>query len=255
MPGQTTRQQIEVVPDREALVRVACELITAAAAVSMGRRGAFRIALAGGSTPRPIYAAMAEDPYIDWSQWQLFWSDERCVPPTSPDSNYRMVKEALLDRLPQPPGLVFRMAGEGEPAAAAAAYERTVCELVPPNPNAGTGDTPRFDMILLGMGADGHTASLFPGTAALGDTQRLVVANEVPKLGATRLTFTYRLINAARRVLILVSGAEKAAVLREVLNGPRQVAQLPVQGVQPIKGTVTWLVDEAAYGEVSKQTE
>ncbi|MBW7886387.1 MAG: 6-phosphogluconolactonase, partial [Caldilineaceae bacterium] len=122
-------------------------------------------------------------------------------------------------------------------------------------PNAGTGDTPRFDMILLGMGADGHTASLFPGTAALGDTQRLVVANEVPKLGATRLTFTYRLINAARRVLILVSGAEKAAVLREVLNGPRQVAQLPVQGVQPIKGTVTWLVDEAAYGEVSKQTE
>ncbi len=246
------KQQIEVVPTREDLIAVARELITAAAAMSVGRRRYFRIALAGGSTPRPIYASLAEDPYVDWTKWQIFWSDERCVPPTSPDSNYHMVKEALLDRLSSPPKLVVRMAGDSEPDAAAAAYARAVRELVPPNAQAGTGDTPRFDMIVLGMGDDGHTASLFPGTAALDESEQIVVSNQVPRLDTTRLTFTYPLINAARRILILVSGAEKAATLHEVLSGPVDPVRFPIQGVQPIKGHVTWLVDEAAFGEIEE---
>jgi len=239
---------VEVAPTAADLAHIACELIAAAAAASLVRRQAFRIALAGGSTPRAVYRLLADDQFMDFRHWQIFWSDERCVPPTLPESNYLMAKESLLDRLAEPPALVFRMAGEGDPAAAALAYERAVRELVPPNPAAGTGETPRFDLILLGMGADGHTASLFPGMPVLSETARLVAATTAPT-GQPRLTFTYPLLNAARRVLILVSGAEKAATLRAVRTGPHAPARFPVQGVQPVKGNLTWLVDAAAEGE------
>lgn len=239
---------VRVTPTADDLAHVACEIIAAAATASIGRRRFFRIALAGGSTPRAVYRLLADDPYMDFRRWQIFWSDERCVPPTSPESNYRMAKEMLLDRLSEPPALVFRMAGEGDPDAAALAYERAVRELVPPNPAAGTGETPRFDLILLGMGADGHTASLFPGSPALAEQARLVVATAAPT-GQPRLTFTYPLINAARRVLILVSGAEKAATLRAVRTQPPDPNRYPVQGVNPVRGNLTWLVDAAAGGE------
>lgn len=239
---------VRVTPTADDLAHVACEIIAAAATASIGRRRFFRIALAGGSTPRAVYRLLADDPYMDFRRWQIFWSDERCVPPTSPESNYRMAKETLLDRLAEPPALVFRMAGEGDPDAAALAYERAVRELVPPNPAAGTGETPRFDLILLGMGADGHTASLFPGSPALAEQARLVVATAAPT-GQPRLTFTYPLINAARRVLILVSGAEKAATLRAVRTQPPDPNRYPVQGVNPVRGNLTWLVDAAAGGE------
>lgn len=245
---------VEVAPTADTLAHIACELIAAAATASIGRRQFFRIALAGGSTPRAVYRLLAEDPYMDFQRWQVFWSDERCVPPTSAESNYRMAKEELLDRLAEPPALVFRMAGEGDSDAAALAYERAIRELVPPNPSAGTGDTPRFDLILLGMGADGHTASLFPGTPALHERTRLVVANPAPT-GQMRLTFTYPLINAARRVLILVSGAEKAATLRAVLKGPHDPMHYPVQGVQLVRGNLTWLVDRGAYREIEPESE
>ena len=247
-----SRRTVEVVPTADDLARVACEVITAAAAASIGRRRFFRIALAGGSTPQAVYRLLAEDPFMDFTGWQIFWSDERCVPPTSAESNYAMAKAALLDRLARPPALVFRMAGEGDPDAAAVSYERAVRELVPPNPAAVTGQTPRFDLVLLGMGADGHTASLFPGTAALGERERLVVSNHVPQLETTRLTFTYPLINAARRVLILVSGEAKAATLRDVLAGAQDPARFPVQGVSLRKGNLTWLVDRAAYAMVDQ---
>ena len=167
------RREIQIVPSPQALTQVASELITAAAALAIGQRQFFRIALAGGSTPKAIYATLAADAFIDWRPWQIFWSDERCVPPTAPESNYRMAKEAFLDRLTTPPRWVLRMAGEGDPAAAAVAYERSVLELVPANPAAGTGYVPRFDLILLGMGSDGHTASLFPYTSALAETHRI----------------------------------------------------------------------------------
>lgn len=239
---------VEVAPTADDMAHIACELIAAAATASIGRRGFFRVALAGGSTPRAVYALLAADPFMDFRRWQVFWSDERCVPPTDPQSNYLMAKTALLDRLAHPPTLVLRMAGEGDPDAAALAYERAVRELVPPNPAAGTGETPRFDLILLGMGVDGHTASLFPGSPALAEQKRLVVATAAPT-GQPRLTFTYPLINAARRVLILVSGAEKAATLRAVRTEPPNPNRYPVQGVNLVRGNLTWLVDAAAGGE------
>lgn len=247
------KTQIEVVSTPVELVRVAAELISAAAAIATGRRPFFRIALSGGSTPKPVYAALAHDRNIEWSTWQIFWSDERCVPATSPDSNYRMVKETLLDQLERPPHFVAPMAGAGDPIAAAAAYERAVRETVPANPQAGTGSVPRFDMIVLGMGGDGHTASLFPYTSALEATERLVAANEVPQLATTRLSFTYPLINAARRVLILVSGAEKALALRDVIGGPDDPKRLPIQAVKPTNGTLTWLVDNAAFSAIEAE--
>jgi 6-phosphogluconolactonase len=232
-------------------VAVAVELITAAAAISVNRRRFFRVALSGGSTPKPVYAALAEDRDIDWQPWQILWSDERCVPPTSPDSNYHLVKEALLDKLARPPRMVVHMSGDSEPNAAAADYERAVRELVPANPNSGAGDIPRFDLILLGMGGDGHTASLFPGSPALVEQERLVVANPGPPPHTTRLTFTYPIINAARRVLVLVSGEDKAETLRDVLNGPPDPSRLPAQAIHPVDGVVTWLVDEAAFAAVA----
>ena len=249
-----TRQQIEVVPTPADLAVVAQQLIAAAANVSINRCGFFRVALAGGSTPRAVYTALAAGANLNWERWQIFWSDERCVPPTSSDSNYRMAKDTLLDPLTRQgdaPRMVVRLAGEGDPEAAAAAYERAVRETVPANPDSGAGDVPRFDLILLGMGADGHTASLFPHTAALAETERLVVANAVPKLDTTRLTFTFPLINAARRVLVLVGGADKAPALHQVLSGPRDADLYPSQRLHPADGTITWLVDTAAHSQLS----
>ena len=251
MPGK--RQEItEVVPDQQSLTNVARELITAAAAISIGRRGFFRLALSGGSTPRPIYELLAQDPDIDWKRWQLFWSDERTVPPEHLESNYRMVRESLLDHLAIEP-MVLRIPAEGDPAAAAAAYENTVRRMVPANPRVTANDLPRFDMILLGMGGDGHTASLFPNTAALDETERLVVANEVPQLNTTRITFTVPLINAARRVLFLVSGADKAEMLEQVISGP--TGQFPSQRIHLTAGNLIWLVDEPAFSAIQSDLQ
>lgn len=247
------RQHIEVVPTPADQAQVAQQLIAAAANVSIGKRGFFRVALSGGATPKPVYEALAAGEYLNWERWQIFWSDERTVPPTSPESNYRLAKETLLDPLARrnwSPRMVVRMAGEGDPDAAAAACERAVRESVPANERSGAGDLPRFDLLLLGIGADGHTASLFPHTPALDERQRLVVANPVAKLDATRLTFTFPLINAARRILMVVNGASKAAVLREILAGPPDPQRLPSQSIHPVDGALTWLVDEAAYAEL-----
>lgn len=161
-----------------------------------------------------------------------------------------MVKETLLDQIPIQPGIVMRMLGEADPAAAAASYSSAIEELVPANYDAITGGVPRFDMILLGMGTDGHTASLFPSTPALHETDQWVVANPVPQLNTTRLTFTIPLINASRRVLVLVSGAEKAAKLQEVLTGPVDTDRLPSQSIHPIAGNLVWLVDEDAFSQI-----
>jgi 6-phosphogluconolactonase len=249
MPSKR-HEHTEVVPDKESLVNVACELITAAAAISIGRRGFFRIALSGGSTPRDVYAALAQDQDIDWRRWHLFWGDERTVAPHDADSNYRMVKETLLDQLPIQPGIVMRMLGEADPTAAAASYAAAIEELVPANYDSATASIPRFDMILLGMGSDGHTASLFPNTPALHETVRYVVANPVPQLNTTRLTITIPLINASRRVLVLVSGADKANRLQEVLTGPVDIDRLPSQSIHPVAGNLVWLVDSDAFSKI-----
>ena len=234
--------RVIVQPDRAELALTAAGMIAAASLISIEQRGAFNVALAGGSTPGPVYELLAGDSDIDWKRCRVFWSDERCVPPEHADSNYRMAREILLDRLPEAPGFVARIPGELQPEQAASAYEETIREIVP----ADEPGIPRFDLILLGMGDDGHTASLFPGSEALNETDRLVAADYVSKFNAHRLTFTYPLLNAGRHVLILVSGASKAVTLKAVLTGPYRPKALPVQGVQPATGQFRWLVDADA---------
>lgn len=196
-------------------------------------RSAFRLGLCGGSTPRAVYAGLAERDDIDWERVLLTFGDERCVPPDDPESNYRMVREALLDPAGVPRGSVMRMAGEMAPAEAAERYEgqlRMLARLA--------GETVfRHDLVLLGMGEDGHTASLFPGTEALGETERWAVANWVPSLERWRLTLTYPVLNAAAEAAFLVTGAAKRPVVEAVIAG-RGTA--PAGGVRA--GEVTWLL-------------
>ena len=243
-PASAGPPSVIIQPDRTQLAQVAAGMITAASLISIDQRGVFHIALAGGSTPGPVYEFLAANAEIDWKRWRIFWSDERCVPPQHPDSNYRLARATLLDKLPHAPDLVMRMAGELPPETAARAYEQSIRESV----SSDSSGIPRFDLILLGMGDDGHTASLFPGTEALYVTDRLVAENYVRKFDATRLTFTYPLLNAARHALVLVSGAAKSATLRKVLHGPHQPFNFPVQGVKSTTGQMRWLVDAAAAG-------
>jgi 6-phosphogluconolactonase len=232
--------------DLNALADAAAQVFVDAATSAIKAKGSFFVALSGGSTPRTLFSMLAQPPYhdqVNWSRAHIFWGDERCVPPTDPESNYRMAREALLFHVPVSSHQVYRMPGEAaDPNAGAALYEmalRRAFALAP-------GQLPRFDLILLGMGPDGHTASLFPHTAALGVTNRLVVANRVDKLNTTRLTLTYPVINAAALVVFLVAGADKADALAAVLQGPRQPEELPSQGIAPANGAVLWLVDRAA---------
>jgi 6-phosphogluconolactonase len=202
------------------------------------------VALSGGSTPRTTYALLASDEFaarVDWPRVRVFWGDERCVPPDHPDSNYRMAREALLDKVPIPTENVHRMRGELPPDQAATAYQAEL--------EAVLGASGRFDLILLGMGADGHTASLFPGTAALEERERTVVAVYVKRLRAWRVTLTLPVINAGRHVLFLVSGTAKAPTLARIRAGELLSAGL----VQPDQGQLTWLVDMAAAGQLKGQ--
>ncbi|TAH34366.1 MAG: 6-phosphogluconolactonase [Planctomycetota bacterium] len=232
---------LRVVENAEELSRIATEEVLRAAGEAIAARGSFFVALAGGSTPRMLYQRLAAAPGVRFRRWQIFFGDERCVPPDHLDSNYRMVKEALLDPAGIPPELVHRIPGEMEPAAAAVQYELELAESFP-------GAAPRFDLVLLGMGADGHTASLFPGTAALEERERLVRENRVEKLQAWRVTMTLPLLNAARRVIFLVAGSDKAAALRSVLQPAGGMELPPAARVAPVDGSLLWLVDRAAAG-------
>jgi len=202
--------------------------------------GRFAVALAGGSTPKATYEALARDHAedVDWARVHVFFGDERTVPPDHEDSNYRMAHEALLSRVPV--GGVHRMRGESPPAEAAAAYEEELRRFF------GAGGSPSLDLILLGLGEDGHTASLFPETSALDVTDRLVVANPVLKLETTRLTLTIPFINAAKAVTFLVAGEGKAEALREILEGDADPRAYPAKLVHPESGDLTWMVDRAA---------
>jgi 6-phosphogluconolactonase len=207
--------------------------------------GRFAVALSGGSTPRSLYALLGTAEYkeqIFWPQVHLFWGDERCVPPDHADSNYRMVRESLLSNIQIPGANVHRMAGEKEPQAAAAEYEeklRAFFHLAP-------GAFPRFDLILLGMGDDGHTASLFPGNDALNEMKRLVVAPYVEKFNSHRLTLTLPVLNHGATVLFLITGANKAAVVKEILTGGSDSSRFPAALVQPSDGRLVWLITEDA---------
>ena len=234
--------EIKVLPDVPDVAHEAAERIVDAANLAAEEGRTFSIALSGGSTPKALFELLAGPAYrsrVDWPKVEVFFGDERNVPPDHKDSNYRMAREALLSKVPIPGDNVYRMAGELDANEAAKQYGQILKE------KFGDGG---LDVVLLGMGDDGHTASLFPGTAALGETKHRCVANRVDKLNTWRITLTAPFINRSRQVMVLVTGASKRQRLAEVLEGPRDPQRLPVQLIDPAAGRITWLVDAAAAG-------
>lgn len=235
--------EVRVLADAAAVSRAAAEEFVRLAAEAARERGVFSVALSGGSTPKAAFALLASElaDAVPWDRTHVFWGDERHVGPDDAESNYRMANEAMLSKVPLPPENVHRILAEKPAAADAAdAYARELEAFF------GPGAAPRFDLVLLGMGPDGHTASLFPGTAALSETARTVVANHVPKLDTDRITLTAPVINAAREVRFLVAGDDKAEALHAVLDGPPEATTYPSQLVRPVEGHLVWIVDRAA---------
>ncbi len=244
---QKLRIEYFVSLDAGALARRAAQHFVEVTAQAAAARGRARIAISGGSTPKAAFQLLADanQPLragMPWDNFDLYWVDERCVPPNDSDSNYRMTREAMLDHVPLAPARIHRMEGELAPETAASRYElelRTSFRLE-------GAEIPRFDLIALGMGPDGHTASLFPHTAALHETSRLAVANHVQNKDAWRITLTRPVINQGASVFFLIAGADKAQILKEVLLGPRDPERLPSQLIAPAGGILTLLLDKAA---------
>ena len=245
--------EIRVLTTPQELFAAAAEEVVRTANDAVRQRGRFTLALSGGSTPKSLYNLLATNARntLPWDRTYFFWGDERHVPPTDPDSNYRMANEAMLSKIPVPASNVFRMQAE-EPDAKAVAqkYEEALRQFF----KLRAGEIPRFDLILLGMGPDGHTASLFPGTAGLEEKSRLVIANWVEKLKTHRLSFTLPVLNAARAVAFLVSGTDKAAVLQIVMEQNQPGEQYPAKLVRPTDGRLIWFLDRAAASELATKS-
>jgi len=227
--------------DPEALSHGAAELFVKAAAERVAASGRFTIALSGGSTPRRTYELLAAPPYRDrvpWAVVHVFWGDERCVPPDDERSNERLARQLLLDRVPVPAAQIHPMRGAADPAGAAAAYEALLRREI--------GDRPGLDFVLLGLGDNGHTASLFPGTPVLEERTRLAAAVYVAEQRMFRITLTAPFINRAALVAFVAAGDGKAQVVHDVLDGPRDPSRLPAQLIQPVPGELHWLLDRAA---------
>ena len=210
-------------------------------------RGGFNVVLSGGSTPRGLFSLLAADEalraQVPWRKTNFFWGDERHVPPDHPDSNFRMAKEVLLSKLAVDPKRIWRIKGEIENTETAAEeYERTLIGHF----YLAEVQLPRFDLVLLGMGPDGHTASLFPGTKALHEQEHRVVSNWVGKFDSDRITMTARVLNNAANIVFLVSGDDKAPALKSVLEDPSEPEQLPAQLIRPVDGLLPWLADRQA---------
>jgi 6-phosphogluconolactonase len=242
-------REIRALTTPQELFAAAAEEVVRTANEAVAQRSRFTIALSGGSTPKSLYNLLATNARtaLPWDRMFFFWGDERHVPPTDPDSNYRMADETLLSKIPVAAGNVFRIKAENPDAAAVAqAYEQTILKFF----QLKSGEVPNFDLILLGMGPDGHTASLFPGTTALQEKSHLVVANWVEKMKTHRITLTLPVLNAARCVTFLVSGSDKASVLREVLEEDVPAEQYPSKLVRPAAGKLIWLLDRAAASQL-----
>jgi 6-phosphogluconolactonase len=252
----TSNQEIRILPDANAIAQTAAAEFLDAAQSAVQEKGSFSVALAGGSTPKALYGLLASNPLLEakvrWSKMQFFFGDERHVPPDDAESNYRMAKEAMFAKAPVDPKQVHRIRAENSNAAEAAEeYEAELRECF----QLKAGQLPRFDLVLLGMGPEGHTASLFPGTKALQEEHRLVVSNWVGKLYTDRITLTPPVFNNAARIMFLVHGAEKAPALKAVLEGPYELNQLPAQIIRPARGKVMWLVDPTAASMLAPQAK
>lgn len=243
--------EIIICDDKEALYRDAATRFVDLSAEAIAARGRFMIALSGGSTPKALFELLASDDWrdrVDWANVHLFWGDERFVPADHPDSNFGMTRRALLDRVDIPAAHIHRIVTEeGSAEEVAATYERTLRETF----GIGDGESPRFDLIHLGLGDDGHTASMFPGTQAMHEAERLVVAPWVEKFSTFRVTTTPVVLNNAAEVQFLVAGASKVAVVPQVLNGPYEPDRLPSQTVKPHSGVLRWILDRDAAAGLS----
>ncbi len=246
--------RIRILPSLEELSWAVAARFEELARIKAIKKSIFCAALSGGSTPRLLYQILGGPvvaPRVRWQSVHLFQVDERCVPPDDPQSNFRMIREALLDQVSLPEGNFHRLAGERpDREAACREYAGELARVLQPK----EGELPRLDLVLLGMGADGHTASLFPGTEAAEEEKSWVRENHVPKLGGTRLTLTFPVLNAAAEIIFLVSGSDKAEALREVLEGPPSPERLPAQRVRPVSGRLTWYVDEEAARLLASRT-
>ncbi len=238
--------ELKIFSSPNELARAAAEVFVARSRECVGESGVFTVALSGGSTPKLLYQFLANpnEPFRDripWSKVQFFWSDERHVPPDDPESNYRMTHAALLAHAPVPSENIHRIPSENPDAKAAAAeYEQTLI-------NVTSNRLPQLDLILLGLGTDGHTASLFPGTDALNETTHLIAAPWIEKLQTHRITMTLPLLNNGASVLFLVSGKDKAEIVHEVLEGEDKY---PAQAVKPTHGQLIWMLDQAAAAHI-----
>jgi 6-phosphogluconolactonase len=242
-------REIRILPDIPAVAKRAAQEFVEAATAAVNEKGSFNVALSGGSTPKALHALLVDDgalrAQLPWDKMTLFFGDERHVGPGHPESNFRMANETLISKAPVKPEQVLRIKGEYQDTEKAAKeYEQAIRASF----KIGDGQFPRFDLVLLGMGNDGHTASLFPGTKALHETKRIVVRNWVGKFYTDRITLTAPAINNAERVIFLVAGADKAPALKGVLEGPYEPDQLPAQMIQPSNGKLLWLVDGTVGG-------
>lgn len=245
---KSRHKHIRCFDDAESVSVAAAAYFLEAAAAAIADKGRFSVALSGGSTPRRVFELLAAPECrdrLDWGKIDFFWGDERSVAPEHADSNYRMAVTAMLNPLGIDSERIHRMPAEREDREQAAIEYADEIRNAIEDHRFGKA-VPQIDLIMLGMGADGHTASLFPFTAALTETHRLVVPNYVEKLATWRMTMTAPLINQGRRILFLVAGSDKAAVLREVLEGPEDYARLPSQMIKPAHGDLVWLIDASA---------
>ena len=245
------RNEVHIASDTEAAVQAAAAWWEAVSSAAIRERGVCHVALAGGSTPRALYEVLASplwSRHIDWSRHYFWFGDERCVPPDHPDSNYRMARETLLSHIAVDAERIHRMRGEIDPSLAAREYEDVLRRTVA----AASGSVPALDLVLLGIGTDGHVASLFPDTDILGRRGDLVAAVWVPKLASWRISLTLPLINAARRVGVLATGAGKAEIIARVIDGDDSGAY-PAQLLRPENG-VEWFLDEAAAAGIERES-
>jgi 6-phosphogluconolactonase len=233
--------EIKIVEDLPALYRAGADEFSQCAREAIAAGGRFAVALSGGSTPKRVYSLLAGDRNLPWDKIHIFFGDERHVPPADPESNYRMANESLLSRVPVPQQNVHRIMAELDANVAATNYEKELRNFF----QAAPGEWPRFDLIMLGMGPDGHTASLFPMSAALNENSRWVVANWVEKFNTYRITFTFPVINHSAEIMFLVAGEDKADTLKRVFD-PQTKDGYPSQRVRPVNGRLLWLVDKTA---------
>lgn len=242
---------IEVLPDEETLALRAADLFALVAQEAAAARGRFAVALGGGATPRRFFELLARQQFsqkIPWRRTHIYWGDERCVPADDAASNYGLARDTFIKHVPVPVANVHRVRGEEQPERAAALYDgelQAMAALQRPKT-----ELPVFDLVVLGLGLDGHTASLFPHSPALEEEERLAVAAPAPD-GSSRVTVTYPVINAARYVWFLVGGAAKAGMVAEVIEGLRVPKAVPAQAVAPVHGKLLWLLDEAAATELN----